>query len=151
MVERSQIAGKIRFGDVEQAIALIVRNSDAHTGLQGAIKVKGHARFRASLLERAVMQVLKQQTGGHVTSYVNVWPAVVVKVCGRYAQTVTASRLQNARCLGDVGERTVFVTVIQNVASEREPSGPAHYWYSFPKTELAFPGPRGVVQVELYV
>src|SRR5207244_7111990 len=125
--KRRQVTRKIRFGNVRQAIAVEVRYSDTHACLQRPVKVISYAGLNSSLLEGPVVFVAIEQAGRHIAGDIDVRPAVIVEVRGRYSESVAAARLQNAGPFRYVGERSVAVVVVQRVACERQTARSAHH------------------------
>src|SRR5690348_12708264 len=56
-VERRAVARKIGLGDVEEAVAVIIRDGDSHAGLKPPIVVVGDPGGAAAFFESAVVPV----------------------------------------------------------------------------------------------
>ena len=63
----------------------------------------------------AVLLVLVKRAGGGIVGNINVGPAVVVEIGSQHAESVRAVGAENSRRLGNVGERSVAVVVVENV------------------------------------
>ena len=85
-VERRPVAGKIGLGNVEEAVAVIIRDGDSHAGLKPSIVVVGDPGRAAALFERAVVPVAIEKARRLVAGDVDVGPAVVIEVGGGDAE-----------------------------------------------------------------
>ena len=56
--ERRDVAGEIGFGDIEEAVAVVVGDGHSHTRLQLAVEVVGDAGGDGGLLEGAIVAVV---------------------------------------------------------------------------------------------
>src|SRR5438270_2142369 len=117
VIERGEITRKVRFCNVQQAVPIIIRYSDAHAGLEVTIIVQGDSGLHPTLLKFAVVEIVKEQATRHVTGYIDVRPTVVIEISGRNAEGIASSRLQNARLFRYIGESTIAIVVIEDVVS----------------------------------
>ena len=150
-VERRPVAGEIGLGDIEEAVAVVVRDRDAHARLQTSVGIVGDAGRVAALFERSVVLVAIEQAGGLVAGDIDVGPAVVIEIGDDHAQAVAAAGRQNAGLFGDVGERAVAVVVVERVVRRGQSARAADDHHALPFAILAAAGLRGLIQIEVHV
>src|SRR5258708_31455984 len=78
-VERRSVITEIGFDDVLIAAVRKIVCGKAHSSLLGPVLVVRHSRLSPNIAERSVMVVVIQNTGGTVSSHVNIWPPVIVE------------------------------------------------------------------------
>ena len=81
-VEGRRLVVEVGDGQVGQAVAVEVAAGHAHARLVAALRVAGHARARADLLELQAAAVAEQEVGRLVVGHEQVDAAVVVEVGG---------------------------------------------------------------------
>ena len=151
LVQGRQVAGKVRFGDIQEAVAIVVRDGNAHARLKLPVDVIGDSGLRGDVREGAVPVVAIEEAGSHVASHVHIGVAVVVEIRGHRSQRVTPARLEDASGGRDVFESSRAQVAVQGIAGPGESLRTAHHRNPFPLAGPARPGLRRVLQVEVHV
>src|SRR5258708_13930132 len=86
------LVGVVCLDDVELAVAVVVADSYAHPALRRSVLIDRATDLGADLFERAIMIVVVETAGDGVACYVNVGPAIVVKVRRAHAKSVNPHR-----------------------------------------------------------
>ena len=116
-VERISVARKVGLDDIERSVPVVVSDGDAHTCLRLSLSGKRGAALDGNIAERPVHLVQVERRRRRIVSDVNIRPAVVVQVRRRNAETVGAHGGPHAGFLAHIGEGSVTVVVVQDVAS----------------------------------
>ena len=151
VIEIAGVVGEIGFEDVEPAVAVVVRDGNAHTGLLVAILAVGAAGDHGDIGERAVVIVVKQNAGLGIDGDVNIRPAVVIEIVRDRGDGIARAGFQDAGFLRDIGESSVAVVVIENVGVAGETARAAHDRNSFPLAKRLARGRRSFCGIELDV
>src|SRR5205085_8414806 len=130
--EGGSVVGKIRFEDIESAVAVIIADRRAHARLLAPIVVERRAGNDGNIGESSVLIVVIQNAGGAVACDKNVGLAVVVVIERGNAEAVMAVGLIDFGFLRHVLERAVADVVIKNVFRPRQSSRPAHHRNALP-------------------
>ena len=149
-VERIGVAGEVGLDDVEEAVAVVVADGDAHAGLRLAVGRVGDAGFDGHIFERAVLLILVEGGGGGVVGDVDVGPAVVVEVGDADAERIGADGVPHAGFFADVGEGAVAVVVIEDVFAALQAGRAAGHLDAFVGAAGGFGSGRGL-EVEVDV
>ena len=96
LVERRPVAGEIRLGDIQKPVAVVIRDRDAHAGLQVAVGIVGDARCVAALFKGPVVFVAIEEAGGLVAGDIDIGPAVVIEIRDDHAEAIAAAGRQDA-------------------------------------------------------
>src|SRR5581483_7081354 len=96
VIESGSVVGEVGLEDIEVAIPVIVRDGRAHAGLLAPILIESDAGIFSSVGEGAVVVVVVEDGRGGVAGHVDVGPAVLVGVDGRYGEAVMAVGLGEA-------------------------------------------------------
>ena len=126
VVEVAGVVGEVRFEDVEPSVAVVIGDANTHAGLFMAVVVVGAAGHHGDIGECAVVIVVEENAGLRVHGDINVRPAVVVEIIGNGGDGVSRARLQNAGFLGNVGESSVAIVVVEDVGVAGKAARPAH-------------------------
>ncbi len=125
-VERGSIVGKIGFEKIQPAVAVIVADRGAHSGLLAPVIIKRGARNNGDVGERAVVVVVVEDAGSAVARDVYVRPAVVVIVeCGN-TEGVMPVGLIDVRFRRNVFKHAVAKIVIEDIFRPRQAARAAH-------------------------
>ena len=90
VVQRRRVAGEICFYDVQIPVEIVIAGGNAHSSLWFAVGAEGAAGFHGNVGEFSVFQILIKGAGGGIVGYVNIWPAIVVKIGSENTETVSA-------------------------------------------------------------
>ena len=96
MIEIASVIGEISLEDVEPAIAVIISDADAHSGLFVAVFAIGASCHHGDIRERAVMIVAKENARFRIHRDINIRPAVVIKIRAGCGDGVSGTRFKNA-------------------------------------------------------
>src|SRR5205814_6810033 len=88
VIERSNLLGEVGSRDIEPSITIIVSDSDTHARKCDSILIQCTARRNRDFAECSIVIVTIKQARCAVARYVNVWPAVIVKIRCRSAHAV---------------------------------------------------------------
>ena len=107
LVKDGSVIGKVRFKNVQAAVAVVIGDSGTHTGLLASVFIKRHACHYRNVGERAVAIVVVQNAGDAIAGNIDVWPAVIVEIKGRDAERVVSVGFVDVCLGGDVGKLPV--------------------------------------------
>src|SRR5258708_6251002 len=124
-VKRVPVGSEVGLENVQQAIAIIVTCGHAHTCLFAAVFVVGDARLRAYLLKELSGNIVVVKIWRGIAGYVDVGPAVVVKIRNQRAETVATLRPGDMNLVRDIGEISAAVVLIQRYGFRRQSARPA--------------------------
>ena len=96
VIEVAGVVGEVGFEDVEPAIAVVVTDTDAHSGLLVAVVAVGASGDDGDVGECAVVIVSQQHAGLRIDGDVDVRPAVVVEIVGDRGDGVARAGLQDS-------------------------------------------------------
>ena len=119
VVEIAGIVGEIGFENVEPAIAVVVTDGDAHSGLLVAIFAVSASGHDGDVGESAVVVVAEQDAGLGIDRDVNVRPAVVIEIVGDGRDGVARAGFEDAGFLGDVGKCAVAIVAVRERSCRR--------------------------------
>ena len=88
LIKRIRVACKVRDENIEEPVAVVVANGDAHAGLSASRLVQSGSGEHAHFGERSIVIVVEQQIGIAVVGDVNVRPAIVIEVAEHDTETV---------------------------------------------------------------
>ncbi len=131
LIERVRVAGEVGLHDVEQAIAVVVTDGNAHAGLRLAVRGVGDAGLNGLVFEGAILLVLVVGCRRRVVGDIDVGPAIVVEIRYRNAEAVGADGVPHAGLLGDIGKGAVAVVVVQDVFAAIEARRTARDLHAF--------------------
>ena len=126
MIEIAGVVGEIGLENIEPAVAVVVSDAHAHSGLLVAILAVSASGHDRDVGESSVMIVAKKNAGLGVDGNINVRPAVVVEIRAYRSDGVSRTGFKNAGFLRDVGERAIAVVAIQDVRVASEAARTAH-------------------------
>ena len=95
------------------------------------------------------MLVPEEETPVRVDGYVDVRPAVVVKIIRHSGERWPRPRLQNAGLFRDIRKAAISVVVVQDVRAAREPLRTARHCHALPLTVPSLAGQGHVIDVQL--
>ena len=113
--------------------------------------VESDAGVHGGFGERAVVIVVKEQTGRGVAGNVNVGPAVVVEIAGKRGEAVVGVGLRHSGCFADVGESAIAVVVIELAVRPLQAARTAHHRHPFPQASRAAARLGRVLRIEINV
>src|SRR5260221_4863504 len=140
MVQIRSLVGVVCLDDVEPAVAVVVADSHAHPALRRSVLIDRATDLGADLFERPIVIVVVETAWNGVARYINVGPAIVVKVRRTDAKSVRAhrnpllvdrcrrrqaARDRHAGSLGNILKCSIAAIVIQDVRPAAEPLRPA--------------------------
>ena len=132
MVEVASVIGKIRFENVEPAVAVVIGHAYAHSGLLVAILAVRAAGDHRDVRKRAVVIVVKENAGLRIDGHIDIRPAVIVEIVGNGRDGIARTWLQDPGLLGDVSKSSVAVVVIQEISVSGKTARPAHRGNALP-------------------
>src|SRR3954468_15334581 len=97
-----------------------------------AIRAISTSGYDCNVGEGSIMIVAEEHAGLRVDGYIDVRPAIIIKVIGDRSDRIARPRLQDACLLADIRESSISVVVIKNVSIAGKAAGAAHHWYAFP-------------------
>ena len=100
----------VRHDQIKPAVFVVVKPSRA----SGPSALVGDSGFRRNVSESAV-PVVVIQNGAAIASHIQIGISIIVEVSDRHALTVVAFAA-NAGFIGDIGERSVAVIVVERAA-----------------------------------
>src|SRR5208337_1424119 len=124
VIQVRRVVGKIGFGEVQEAVAVVVCSGNGHPALGFPFAAEGDAGQLRKVGKSPVVVVVVKNAGGGIGSHIQVGPAVVIVVEGDYAQRVDGALQQNSAGATHVGERPVAVVVIEVVSAGLESPRP---------------------------
>ena len=96
MIEVAGVVGKVGFENIEPAVAVIIADSHAHSGLLVAILAVGASGEDGDIGERSVVIVAEQNAGLRIHGHINIRPAVVVEIIRDRGNGIARARLEDA-------------------------------------------------------
>src|SRR5580704_178261 len=96
VVQVAGVVSKVGFEDVEPAVAVVVGDGDAHSGLLMAAIAVGATGHYSDIGESAIMIVLEENARLRVDSNINIRPPIVIEVVRDRGDGVPRSRFENA-------------------------------------------------------
>src|ERR1700682_1460803 len=141
-IKRRSIIGKVSFEDVRLAVAIKVRDGGAHSGLLLTIFVEGCPRDDGHIGKCPVTIIVVKNAGGTIAGYINVRPAVIVKIEGRDTEGVVSSGLIDMGLDAYIFKLSISKIVIKGVLRPWQSARAAHHGYAFPDTRCVFAGSR---------
>ena len=126
MVEVARVIRKIRFENVEPAVAIVIGHAHAHSGLLVAIFAIRAPRDHSYIRKCAVVIVVKKNARLRIDRHINIRPAVIVEIVGNGRNGIARAWFQDAGFFGNVGKSSVAVVVIQKISVSRKAARPTH-------------------------
>src|SRR5690606_1476840 len=108
-IQAVELAGEVRHGDVEPAIAIDIGDIDAHARQRLPVLIDGDADLERDLSERAVAEILPQEVRRRVVRDVDVDEAIAVEIERDHAEplAVLGARASDAGAFADLAEGPV--------------------------------------------
>ena len=119
-----RVVRKVSLENIQKAVAIEVACRHTHSCLFAAVFVVGDAGLPGDLLKALAGQVVIVQVWRGIAGHVDIGPPVIVKIRDQCGETVAALRPGNMHLVGDVGEISVAVVLIQRYRFRRQSAGP---------------------------
>src|SRR5262249_5849592 len=115
VMERGCLPDVVGLDNIDPAVVVIIARRHPHAALLLTVgPVRYPARDRG-LAERTVVIVAIEQTGAGIASYIEVGPAVIVKVGRDYAEVVVQVRQFHSRLPCNICEGAAVFVVIEKI------------------------------------
>src|SRR5438552_15046005 len=123
-VQSVRVVCKVSLENIQKAVAIEVACRHTHSCLLAAVFVVRYASLPGDLLNALACQVVVVQVWRGIAGHVDIGPPVIVKIRDQCGETVAALRPGNMHLVGDVGEISVAVVLIQRYRFRRQSAGP---------------------------
>src|ERR1035438_351969 len=89
---------------------------------------------KSNAFKGSVLFVVIERAGGGIVSYVDIRPAVIIKISRKHSQAIGAARAKNSRRLGNIRKSAVAIVVVKDVSSPLQTRRPARHQHTLVKT-----------------
>ena len=131
VIEGRSIASKIRFDNVKIAVKIVIGGRYAHSSLRFAIGTERTASFHRDVGKFSVFTILIESAGRGIVGDVNVRPAVVVKIPGKYAEPIRPIGRENSGRFRYILECAVAIVVKKNILAANQAGRTARDHHTF--------------------
>src|SRR6266849_5088651 len=138
-VKGRRVIREIGLKNIQPSVAVVIRDGSSHARLLAPIFVEGYSCHHRNIGESAIAIVVIKNTWGTIAGYINIWPAIIVKVEGGNAEGIVSTGLVDMSLGGNIHEGPVTAILIQNILRARQTTWSAHHRHALPnaRTSLA--------------
>src|SRR6185369_7289130 len=126
-IEGRSITGEVSLEDIQPPVMVVVRRCYAHPSLWLAVDTQAATCLDANIRESSILVVVVQRCRSRIVGYVDIRPAIIVKIDGQYAETVSSVGLGNPRFFRRIRKRTIPIVVIESICSTGQSRWSARY------------------------
>src|SRR5271169_40461 len=143
--------GEVSLENIQPSVAVVIRDSCSHPRLLAPLFVERYSSHHRNIGESSIAIVVIKNAGGAVGGYVDIRPAIIVKIkCGN-AERIASCGLVDVSLFGDIREGPITAILIQNVFRSRQSARSAHHRYTLPhaRTSLARDWSGGRIEIHI--
>src|SRR6266850_7286905 len=150
-VEGRRVIGEVGFENVQPPVAVVIRDGCSHARLLVPILVECYASHHRNIGESSIAIVVIKDAWGTIAGYVDIRPAIIVKVEGGNAKGIVSTGLVYMSLGGNICEGPVSAILIQNILRARQTTRSAHHRHAFPHARTSLARGWGSRQIEIYI
>src|SRR5713226_725531 len=106
-VKGRRVIREIGLKNIQPSVAVVIRDGSSHARLLAPIFVEGYSCHHRNIGESAIAIVVIKNTWGTIAGYINIWPAIIVKVEGGNAEGIVSTGLVDMSLGGNIHEGPV--------------------------------------------
>src|SRR6266852_2753890 len=150
-VQSRRVIGEVGLKNIQPSVAVVIRDGSSHARLLAPIFVQRYSSHHCNIGESAIAIVVIKNTWGAVAGYVDIRPAIIVKVeCGN-AEGVASIGLVDVGLGCNIREGPVTAILVQNILRPRQTTWSAHHRHTLPhaRTSLARGWSSGQIEIHI--
>src|ERR1700739_1115917 len=126
-----------------------IARGHSHPRLFAAVLVISDSRLRAYLLKTLAAEVVVIQVGRRIACYIDVGPAIVVKICDQRSEAIASFCPADMYLAGNVFEISMPIILIERIRFGRQSARSAQNRHALPLALALVPRLRSLLQVKV--
>src|SRR5712692_8626960 len=131
-VQGRRVIGEVGLKNIQPSVAVVIRDGSSHARLLTPIFVERYSSHHRNIGKSSIAIVVIKNTWGTVAGYVDIRPAIIVKVEGGNAERIMSIGLGYVSFDGNIREGPVTTILVQDILRARQTTGSAHHRHAFP-------------------
>src|SRR5713226_6473839 len=150
-VQGRRVIGEVGLKNIQPSVAVVIGDGCSHARLLAAIFVECYPSHHRNIGESSIVIVVIKDAWGTIAGYVDIRPAIIVKVEGGNAEGIVSTGLVYVSLGGNIREGPVTAILIQNILRARQTTWSAHHRHALPHARTSLARGWSIGQIEIHI